>query len=55
MRLDIKTIITLLTFTAAACGFYYSTQSRLDTLEAKVVTMSKQIKQIKKNSKAASK
>ena len=51
MKLDIKTIITLLTFTAAACGFYYSTQSRLDVLEAKVVTISKQIKQIKKNSR----
>ena len=55
MKLDIKTIITLLTFTAAACGFYYTTQSRLDILEVKVVTISKQIKQIKKNSKGVPK
>lgn len=55
MKLDVKTIITLLTLTAAVCGFYYTTQARLDTLEAKVVTMSKQIKQIKKNAKDTSK
>ncbi len=55
MKLDIKTIITLLTFAAAAGGFYYSTNDRLDQLESQVVTMSKQIKQLKKNVRELSK
>jgi hypothetical protein len=55
MKLDIKTIITLLTFAAAIGGFYYSTQDRLGHLEDQAVTMSKQIKQLKKNVRELSK
>ena len=48
MKLDIKTLITILTFAAVLGGFYYSTQHRLDHLEANVKTVQKQIKVIKK-------
>ena len=46
MKLDIKTLITLLTFAAALGGFYYTTQIRLDSLEQEVSQMKKQIKRI---------
>ena len=36
MKLDIKTVITLLTIAAALGGFYYTTNLRLDSLEDKV-------------------
>tara|TARA_R100000005_G_C4991537_1_gene198881 strand:+ start:549 stop:716 length:168 start_codon:yes stop_codon:yes gene_type:complete len=45
-NLDIKTLITLLTFAATLGGFYYTTQDRLDNLEAEMVKMQKQIKKI---------
>ena len=48
MKLDIKTLITIITFAATMGGFYYSTQIRLDHLEDKVTGIEKQIKQIKK-------
>ena len=48
MKLDIKTLITIITFAATMGGFYYSTQIRLDHLEDKVAGIEKQIKQIKK-------
>jgi virulence-associated protein VapD len=51
MKLDIKTLITIITFAATMGGFYYSTQIRLDHLEAKVQQVEKQIKQIKKRNR----
>ena len=48
MKIDIKTLITIVTFAATMGGFYYSTQIRLDQLEENVVRVEKQIKQIKK-------
>ena len=36
MKLDIKTIITVLGIAATLGGFYYTTQLRLDDLEEKV-------------------
>jgi len=56
MKLDIKTLITLITFAATMGGFYYSTQLRLDHLEENIVTVEKKIKQLKrsKNKKAKS-
>jgi hypothetical protein len=48
LKLDIKTLITLLTIAATLGGFYYTTQSRIDSLEEDVTTMSKQIKRINK-------
>ena len=52
MKLDIKTLITLLTFAATLGGFYYTTQIRLDSLEQEVTKLQKQVKRIvRKNSK----
>ncbi len=48
MKLDIKTLITIVTFAATMGGFYYSTQLRLDHLEENVASVEKQIKQLKK-------
>ena len=48
MKLDIKTLITIVTFAATMGGFYYSTQLRLDHLEENVTSVEKQIKQLKK-------
>ena len=49
MKLDIKTLITLLTIAATLGGFYYTTQSRLDNLEHQVVQVKKQIKKLNRN------
>tara|TARA_R110000824_G_scaffold34918_2_gene110201 strand:+ start:3277 stop:3447 length:171 start_codon:yes stop_codon:yes gene_type:complete len=48
LKLDIKTLITLLTIAATLGGFYYTTQSRVDSLEEDVMTLSKQVKRINK-------
>ena len=36
ISLDIKTFITILAFAAAMGGFYYSTQSKLDSLTLQI-------------------
>ncbi len=52
MKLDIKTLITLLTIAATLGGFYYTTQARLDNLEQEVTKLQKQVKRIaRKNTK----
>mgnify|MGYP003654695178 CR=1 FL=1 len=52
MKLDIKTLITLLTIAAVLGGFYYTTQIRLDNLEEEVMQIQKQVKRIaRKNTK----
>jgi uncharacterized protein YneF (UPF0154 family) len=48
MNLDIKTLITIITFAAAMGGFYYSTQLRLDHLEENIQTLQKQVKIVKR-------
>ena len=48
---DIKTLITLLTIAAVLGGFYYTTQSRLDSLEIEVVQLKKQVKRIARQNK----
>ncbi len=48
MKLDIKTVITLLTFAAVLGGFYYTTQMRLDSLEKDVTTLSKKVQRMSK-------
>ena len=53
MKLDIKTLITIVTFAATMGGFYYSTQLRLDYLEENIVNVEKQIKQLKKQNRKA--
>ena len=52
MKLDIKTLITLLTMAAVLGGFYYTTQIRLDNLDEEVMQIQKQVKRIaRKNTK----
>tara|TARA_R100000808_G_scaffold15037_1_gene35108 strand:- start:541 stop:708 length:168 start_codon:yes stop_codon:yes gene_type:complete len=46
LKLDIKTLITLLTIAATLGGFYYSTQSRIDDLENEVTVLKKQVKKL---------
>ena len=46
MKIDVKTLITLLTIAATLGGFYYTTQSRLDSLEDDVVQLQKQVKRM---------
>ena len=46
LKLDIKTLITLLTIAATLGGFYYSTQSRIDDLEKEVTVLKKQVKKL---------
>ena len=49
INLDIKTLITIVTFAAMMGGFYYTTQSRLNDLESSVVKLEKQVKRLAKN------
>jgi len=51
MKLDVKTLITLLTIAATLGGFYYTTQSRLDNLEQEVSQVKKQIKRVIRRNK----
>ena len=52
MKLDVKTLITLLTIATTLGGFYYTTQARLDNLEQEVSQVKKQIKRLtRKNNK----
>jgi hypothetical protein len=46
LKLNIKTLITLLTIAATLGGFYYSTQSRIDDLESDVTVLKKQVKRL---------
>jgi hypothetical protein len=49
MKVDIKTLITIATLLVPLVGFYYTTNMRLDSLEASVTSVQKQVKQLKKN------
>ena len=49
MKLDLKTVITIGVLLVPLVGFYYTTNMRLDGLEAAVTSVQKQIKQIKKS------
>ena len=48
-KIDIKTFITIITLLVPLVGFYYTTNMRLDSLEASVTSIQKQVKQLKKN------
>ena len=53
MKLDIKTLITIITFAATLGGFYYTTQLRLDHLEESIISVEKQIKNLKRQKRKA--
>jgi len=46
VKLELPTLITLLTTAALLGGVFYTTQHRLDDLEDKITVMDKQIKKI---------
>jgi hypothetical protein len=39
MKIDLKTVVTLLTMAALLGGFYYTTNMRLDSLEQQVSSL----------------
>jgi len=47
-KVDLKMLITIITFAATIGGFYYSTQLRLDNLEENYQTIQKQVKIVKR-------
>jgi hypothetical protein len=51
MKIDLKIIITIGSLLVPLIGFYYTTNIRLDSLEASVLTVQKQVKQLKKQRK----
>jgi|TARA_R100001510_G_C7551526_1_gene135143 hypothetical protein len=51
MKVDVKVIITIATLLIPLVGFYYTTNMRLDALEAAVVSVQNDIKQVKKLNK----
>ena len=52
INLDLKTLITIVTFAAMMGGFYYTTQIRLNDLENDISKLQKQVKRIaRKNTK----
>ena len=51
MKVDVKVIITIATLLIPLVGFYYTTNMRLDALEASVVSVQNDIKQVKKLNK----
>jgi len=55
MKLDIKTLVMIITFAATMGGFYYSTQHRLDHLESDTAALSKKIKNLRKSINGISK
>ena len=51
MKVDVKVIITIATLLITLVGFYYTTNMRLDALEAAIVSVQNDIKQVKKLNK----
>ena len=51
MKVDVKVIITIATLLIPLVGFYYTTNMRLDALEAAIVSVQNDIKQVKKLNK----
>ena len=51
MKVDVKVIITIATLLVPLVGFYYTTNMRLDALEAAIVSVQSDIKQVKKLNK----
>ena len=51
LNLDLKTLITIITFAAVLSGFYYTTQDRLVHLEESVAQLEKQVKRLTRPNK----
>jgi len=51
MNVDLKTGLLLASLVVSGAGFYYTTQSRLDNLEAKVSKLEKRLDKVSKAKK----
>jgi|TARA_R100000995_G_C3401878_1_gene85270 cell division protein FtsL len=51
MNVDLKTGLLLASLVVSGAGFYYTTQSRLDNLEAKVSKLEKRLDKLSKTKK----
>ena len=51
MNVDLKTGLLLASLLVSGAGFYYTTQSRLDNLEAKVSNLEKRLDKLPKTKK----
>ena len=51
MNVDLKTGLLLASLVVSGAGFYYTTQSRLDNLEAKVAKLEKRLDKVSKAKK----
>ena len=51
MNVDLKTGLLLASLVVSGAGFYYTTQSRLDNLEAKVSNLEKRLDKLPKTKK----
>tara|TARA_R110000824_G_scaffold27426_11_gene93248 strand:- start:1977 stop:2132 length:156 start_codon:yes stop_codon:yes gene_type:complete len=51
MKIDIKTLITLITISVAIGGFYYSTQDRLEHLEESITKLEKKVNRLIRTNK----
>ena len=51
MNVDLKTGLLLASLVVSGAGFYYTTQSRLDNLEAKVSKLEKRLDKLSKAKK----
>jgi len=51
MKLQVSTLVTIVTAALICGGFYYTTQFRLDNLENQVTSLSKQIKKTNRRNK----
>ena len=48
MKIDVKVIITIVTLLVPLVGFYYTTNMRLDVLEADIAAIKSDVKQVKR-------
>ena len=54
-KIDIKTLIMIVTLAAALGGFYYTTQVRLDVVEREILFLQRQVQALKNQDKRLNK
>ena len=54
-KIDIKTLIMIVTLAAALGGFYYTTQARLDVVEREILFLQRQVQALKNQDKRLNK
>ena len=51
IKIDIKTLILIITTTCIMAGFYYTTEARLDSVEREMLFLNRQIHTLKTDNK----